>query len=166
VPWYVLYTKPNSESKISQHLVIKGINSYCPQVAEIRQWSDRKKRILRPLFKSYVFVNLSDYSHDSKSVLQIPGSVKFIWWSGKPGIVRDSEIEQIRNFLRLYKNSTIALESSLNMGDPVDITTGPLSGLTGKIVSIRGRKVVLELETLRCRLIAEMHKEVTVDPMH
>ncbi len=154
MPWYVIYTKPNNEKKISQKLIELNINAYCPLIEEYRQWSDRKKRIQRPLFKSYIFVLLTDYSAESARVLSIPGVVRFIWWLGKPGLVKEKEIEQIKNFLKEHKNSRIFVETNVSKGDSVDIKTGPLTGLSGKFVSFRGKKIVLELDALRCRLVA------------
>ena len=152
--WYVIYTKPNTEKGVSNRLIEKNIESYCPLIEEQRQWSDRKKRVLIPLFKSYVFVKLDNYKNDCVMVLQMPGVIKFIWWMGKPGIVKDKEIELIRDFLKEHKDSKIIVDNNVSKGDSVDIKDGPLIGLTGKFVSFRGKKVVLELETLSCRLVA------------
>ena len=56
--WYALYTKPRWEKKIDSVLIRKGVESWCPLQKIERQWSDRKKIIEDPLFKSYVFVRI------------------------------------------------------------------------------------------------------------
>ena len=42
--WFVVYTKPRTEIKVSQRLSVLGIENYTPTRMEVRQWSDRKKK--------------------------------------------------------------------------------------------------------------------------
>ena len=58
--WYAVNTRPRWEKKIAKVLDTKGIENYCPVNKVTRQWSDRKKVILEPLFKCYVFVKIED----------------------------------------------------------------------------------------------------------
>ena len=58
MPWYVLYTKPRQEKKVTDSLNAIGVEAYCPLVTVIKQWSDRKKKVQIPLINSYVFVNI------------------------------------------------------------------------------------------------------------
>ena len=108
MPWFVAYTKPNSEKKIAEALANRGVNIYCPTYVEMRQWSDRKKKVTIPLFRSYLFVNLADYQSESSQILALPGVIKFVWWQGKPGIVKENEINEIKAFLNDNKNNKIS----------------------------------------------------------
>ena len=54
--WFVLYTKPHQEIKIAEQLKEIGVSSYCPTVTVVKQYSDRKTKITKPLMPSYVFV--------------------------------------------------------------------------------------------------------------
>ena len=65
MPWYVLYTNPKAEKKVAEQLNKIGIETYCPLVTKIQQWSDRKKKIEVPLFSSYVFVNIEEHKETS-----------------------------------------------------------------------------------------------------
>jgi len=56
--WYALYTRPRHEKKVYDQLVEKGVTSFLPLIEQVRQWKDRKKRIMMPLFSSYVFVRI------------------------------------------------------------------------------------------------------------
>jgi len=155
MPWYVVYTKANSEKKVALLLKRKGIESYCPVQETVKQWSDRKKKIFAPLFKSYVFVYLNDYETDKVPVLLLAGVVRFLFWLGKPGIVKDSEIDAIRDFLNQYKG--VSIMANFNPGDIIDIKEGPLSGQSGTIISIRGNKTILLLNSLKMNLTAEVN---------
>jgi transcriptional antiterminator RfaH len=154
MPWYVVYTKPNSEKKVEQILQAKGVMCYCPKVSETRQWADRKKVVQTPLFKSYVFVNIADYAAGNIGILSTAGVVKFLWWLGKPGIVKDHEIEEIKTFLHKYSDFDIYVADKLKFGDPILIKKGVLSGQYGKFVNTRGNRAVLELESLGYKLTA------------
>ena len=58
--WFAIYTRPRWEKKVNLLLQEKGVESYCPLNKVKRKWSDRVKIIEEPLFKSYVFVKVSD----------------------------------------------------------------------------------------------------------
>ena len=95
--WYALYTKPRWEKKIDSVLVRKGIESWCPLQKVERQWSDRKKVIEDPLFKSYVFVHI-DPSERTK-VLSTDGVLNFVHYLGKPAVIKDEEVATIKKYL-------------------------------------------------------------------
>lgn len=155
--WYVLYTKPRNEKKTASLLAIKGFTVFCPTQINIKQWSDRKKKVEEPLFRSYLFVQLADYQKECVEVLTTPGAVRFLWWQKKPGIVRDEEIEAIKLFLRVYdKIETAAVTDLVQPGDQVTITSGPFVQKTGELIRIRGNKAYLKIAALGVQLIAEV----------
>ena len=55
--WHALYVRSRSEKKVLSQLEEMGIEAYLPLVTKVKQWSDRRKKIEEPLFKSYVFVH-------------------------------------------------------------------------------------------------------------
>ena len=57
--WYAVYTRPRAEKRVDTLLQKKLIESWCPLQKVQRQWSDRKKTILQPLFTSYVSILIS-----------------------------------------------------------------------------------------------------------
>jgi transcription antitermination factor NusG len=91
--WYVVYTKPKWEKKVAEQLK-KGIACYCPLVTQVRQWSDRKKKVEVPLFNSYVLV-----ARSTKIWFSIGRVVRYLFWLGKPAIVRDEEIDTIKKMV-------------------------------------------------------------------
>ena len=95
--WYVVYTKPKWEKKVAERLNEIGVVTYCPLVTKTSQWSDRKKKISVPLFNSYIFVKVED--KERNRVFEITGAIRYLFWLGKPAIVKDSEIETIQQWL-------------------------------------------------------------------
>lgn len=104
--WFILYTKPKHELKVAERLEKVGLESYCPSMEEIRNWSDRKKKVLVPLLQSYVFVRLKE--KDRSLAFDIPGVVRYLYWLGKPAVATDKQISILKDSLRLpYLNIKI-----------------------------------------------------------
>src|ERR1700761_8327786 len=95
--WYAVYTKSRWEKKVYRLFCEKGMEAYCPLNRVRKKWSDRIKWVEEPLFKSYVFVRVAEI--ELPAVRLVNGVVNFVYWLGKPALVRDNEIETIRKFL-------------------------------------------------------------------
>ena len=162
--WYVVYTKPNWEKKVADLLGRKGIEQYCPLNKLQKQWHDRKKTVWEPLFKSYVFVRTDEQSHEH--IKAIPGIVNFVYWLQKPAVVKNEEIEAIRDFLLNYK--TVELKKAdVNVNDIVKIVSGPFIHREGKIAQINNNSVKIELPSIGYTLIAQRtRKNIEVVTSH
>ncbi|MBF4485988.1 MULTISPECIES: UpxY family transcription antiterminator [unclassified Flavobacterium] len=147
--WYVVYTKPKWEKKVAERLNEIGIECYCPLIIQIKQWTDRKKKIEVPLFNSYVFVQLEDT--DRNSVFQISGVVRYLFWLGKPAIVRDEEINIIKTSLAAPNLSDISV-SSIQVGDRIKLESGVFSNQDAIVQEISNTYYTLVLESLGCVL--------------
>jgi hypothetical protein len=55
-----------------------GIECYCPLITQVRQWSDRKKKVVTHFLISYVFVQVAD--SDRSLVFQSVGAVRYLFW--------------------------------------------------------------------------------------
>ena len=92
--WLAVYTRPRWEKKVNQLLIEKGLESYCPLNKVRRKWSDRVKIVEEPLFKSYVFVKVRD--DDRTAVRMTNGAINFVYWEGKPAVIKEKEINAIK----------------------------------------------------------------------
>ncbi len=142
--WYVLCTKPNTEIKVADALNNLGINAYCPKYKLLRQYSDRRKKIEKPLLKSYVLVNISD--KERVKVFCVPGVKRYLFWLGKPATVRQNEVEIIQNYCKGVNN--IPINSQLNIGNNFAVTFGPFKGLSGEILNITNNKLKIQLKNI------------------
>ncbi|MEO9894573.1 UpxY family transcription antiterminator [Aurantibacter sp.] len=131
--WFVLQVKTNNEIKIAAALEKEGIKTFCPVQTEVRQWSDRKKKVEVPLFKSYVFVQLPEA--DRNKVFVINGVLRYLFWLNKPAIVRDEEITKISSWLADETIEKVVLEN-YKPGDEVTIKSGPLKDKKGVLQRI------------------------------
>jgi len=147
--WYVLYTKPKWEKKVAEKLTQIGIVCYCPLISQVKQWSDRKKKVEVPLFNSYVFVQMAD--SDRNSVFQIAGVVRYLFWLGKPAIVRDEEINIIKTSLQSDNIADISV-TSIQVGDKIKLESGAFSNQSAIVKEVSKNYYVLVLESLGCVL--------------
>ncbi|MEN2400302.1 UpxY family transcription antiterminator [Flavobacterium sp. MC2016-06] len=147
--WYVVYTKPKWEKKVAEKLSQIGIECYCPIVTQVKQWSDRKKKIEVPLFNSYVFVQLPE--NDRNSVFQIAGVVRYLFWLGKPAIVRDEEINIIKTSLKADNISDVSV-ASIKVGDKIKLESGVFSNQSAIVQEVSKTYCILVLESLGCVL--------------
>ena len=138
--WYALYTRPYHEKRIYEQLKLNKIEAYLPLQTTIRKWSDRNKKVTRPLFSCYlfVFISLKDYY----KVLNIPGVVRYISFEGKAAIIPEKQIQMIKDLLTQDIEVTEPLEN-LPVRTTVEIKVGPLKGFIGELVEFAGRKRVL-----------------------
>ncbi|HEX9511602.1 MAG TPA: UpxY family transcription antiterminator [Puia sp.] len=153
--WYVVYTKPRWEKKVARQLEQKGIEHYCPLAKVQRQWSDRKKIVLEPLFSAYVFVHLEETQQ--LPVKQTDGVMNFVYWLKKPAVIREEEIDTIKRFLNEYQNVKLE-KTSVNVNDHVKVISGPLMERQGNVLEIRNKTVKVSLPSLGYSIVAEIEK--------
>jgi transcription antitermination factor NusG len=151
--WYAVYTKPRCEKKVADLLSRNEIENYCPLNKIQKQWSDRKKIILEPLFTSYVFVMIG--LEEQLTVRKTQGILNFVYWLNKPAVIRNEEIDIIKRFLNEY--SCLSLEKvAVNVNDIVRITTGPFMEQEGRVISIKNKTVRIMLPSLGYWMNAEV----------
>ena len=152
--WFVLYIKPKSEKKSAAQLAQLGITVYCPLITQIRQWSDRKKKIETPLIPSYIFVKLEE--KERELVFQVHGVVRYLYWLGKPAVVRDEEIETMQEWL---KNDELDVRVvGLKPGDKMEILKGPFKGKEGIVQEVSKNRVQLILLELGMKITLTKQK--------
>ena len=96
------------------------------------------------MLPSYVLVQLSE--QDRPKVFSIPGVVRYLFWLGKPAIVREEEITLLKkNLTGVFDEVTI---SKISVGKEYTIPSGPLKGQTGTVLDVLKNKLRLELPSL------------------
>ena len=153
----VVYTKPRWEKKVNTSLVNKGIEAYCPLNKVRRKWSDRMKTIEEPLFKSYVFVKVEDAG--MTEVRFVDGVLNYVYWNGKPAIVREEEIIEIKKFMSEYEDVEVS-SIELKPSDAVVLNAGVMMGATGRVMRMMGNNTVeVRIDSLGFILTAKFDKK-------
>ncbi|MFZ4521226.1 MAG: UpxY family transcription antiterminator [Bacteroidales bacterium] len=138
--WHAVYTRSRSEKKLMDLLLEKGIEAYVPLLKVMRQWSDRKKMVDEPIIRSYCFVKIKAVEY--YEVLNTPGAVRYVWFSGKAATIPDRQID----ILKVISGSGLeadCLPDTFKPGKKVRVIAGPLRGFTGELVNISNRKKVI-----------------------
>ena|ERR1700704_3052471 len=149
--WLAIYTRPRWEKKVNHLLTEKGVESYCPLNKVKRKWSDRMKMVEEPLFKSYVFVKINET--ERTDVRMTAGVINFVFWNGKPAVIKEKEIQNIKRFLDEFENVE-ARPVHLKADQRVKITSGPLMDQEGKILSVQNKMVKIAIDSLGYVLVA------------
>lgn len=151
-----MYTKPRWEKKVASLLLEKGIENYCPINKVTRQWSDRKKVVIEPVFKGYVFVKVEDAK--KWEVKSVNGILNFVYWLGKPAVIRDEEIDIIRKFLNEFNDVQVESKGFV-VNSEVRIKQGVLMNYNGIVIEVLGNRAVVKIDTLDLQLSAHFDKK-------
>lgn len=157
--WYAIYTRPRWEKKVNALLEQRGIESYCPLNKVRRQWSDRIKLIEEPLFKSYVFVKVDENSRTA--VRMIDGVINFVYWDGKPAIIKEKEIQIIRRFLNEHEGVEL-IKMEIQPEQRVKVVAGPLMDQEGKVIELKNKVAKVAIDSLGYVLVANIDKSKLV----
>jgi transcription antitermination factor NusG len=146
--WFAIYVKSRSEKKVSKQLDDIGVESFLPLITRIKQWSDRKKKVEEPLFRSYIFVHIS--LCDYYTILNIPNVVKFVSFEKKPVPVPENQIIAIKKYICDTDLHEIECDNiDLKEGELVRIKTGQMKDLIGRFIEIKGKhRVVINIEAV------------------
>ena len=147
--WFVLCTKPRNELKVTEHLTRIGIEVYTPTKVEVRQWSDRKKKVTIPLLPSMVLVQLLEKEVDV--VFDVPGAVRFLFEHGKRASVSDEEVLAMKSYLQMLVEKE---SKTLAVGDLVKV---PLLEQEAILLSIKGKKCLAQLKKLGAIVSFQLH---------
>ncbi len=154
--WYVVYTRPHCEKKIAALFNKWKIENFYPLNCVKSGASWRSKMVCEPLFKSYVFVYISE--DQINRLNRVEGVVNFLYWLGQPAIIKKEEIEILKEFTNDYQKIKIQA-TKVSVVDDVQIIDEPSYKMEGKLISIKSKTVKVKLPSLGYILIAEIEKE-------
>ena len=138
--WFVVYTKPRNEIKVSQRLSVLGIENYMPTRMEIRQWSDRKKKIAVALLPSMVLVNLNE--KEVNKVFEVAGVVRYLFENQKRAEVSNEEVLAMKYYL---ENTYHSNKEELAVGETVRV---PLLEEEATVIAVKGKNCFAQLKKL------------------
>lgn len=143
--WFVLFTKPRAERKLTEQLLEDGIEAYCPVKIEIKQWSDRKKKIESPLLPSMILVKIS--SEDRDQVFHRKHALRYLYWIGEPAKVTAEEVENLRSMVEDSQFESHGLKK-LKPGEKLDMTSLGFEQVEGTVKFVNANECWIVLEHL------------------
>jgi transcriptional antiterminator RfaH len=156
--WFVIYTKPHHEKKVSTLLMKEKIVSFLPTIKKLRTWCDRKKYIDAPLFPSYLFVNLtSDKSYFQS--LQVSGILYYLKFGKEIASIGENVINNIKK-LTHCGSELIVSDEHIFPGASLLILQGPFTGLHCEVVQYEGReKIIVRIDLLKRNILLNLPVE-------
>ena len=130
--WVAALVQMCTEKKVGERLTKLGIENYVPTQTEIRQWSDRKKKVERVVIPMVVFVHTDEKTERSlrmhsfiRKILTYPGQTA-------AAVIPNDQIDRLKFMLR-QSDSPVEMMEHLQVGDKVHIVRGALQGLEGEL---------------------------------
>lgn len=146
--WRVFYTRARAEKKCEEELERRGIDVFLPKCEIVRQWSDRKKKVIEPLFPNYIFAHVDE--RERLQVLRTPGITRCVSFGGRPATISDEEIEQLKITQNEPHRLSLIDVVMPEIGEEVEIKEAPLRGLKGRVLEHRGQMhVVVQVHAIR-----------------
>ena len=143
--WYVVNTYSGHENKVKEKLEMRtasmGMEDYIfrvivPEEKVIEEKNGKQKERVKKLFPGYILVEMIMTDEAWFIVRNTPGVTGFIGSSGKgakPTPLQPYEVDKVLGSMGM---SRIDVSTDLNVGDYVKVTSGPFSGMSGKIESL------------------------------
>lgn len=149
--WLVAYVQSCLEKKTAQRLTAMGIECYLPVQSEIRQWSDRRKKVDRLVIPMMIFVHVNLKERALPLTLQAVSRYLVLRGESSPAVIPEEQMKRFQ-FMLDYSQEAVEINSTpFVRGDEVRVVKGPLAGLEGELVTINGKsKVAVQLEMLGC----------------
>jgi transcription antitermination factor NusG len=154
-PWFALRLRSNYEKTSGIHLRERGYEPFAPSYQVEKRWSDRTKKIDKFLFPGYIFCRFDP--NDRLPILTVPGVVDVVGFGKSPQLIPDIEIERVRRIAE--SGLPITPYPYLQVGQAVLIEHGPLSGVEGILVELKGKtRLVVSVNLLRRSVSAEIDR--------
>jgi transcription termination/antitermination protein NusG len=127
--WFAVWTRSRHERAVFEQVSELGLEAFLPTVPRWSRWKDRRKKIQWPLFPGYCFARFEPAAR--LAVLKCSGVVSIVSFNGEPAPVPDAEIDAIRTLVA----SELPYDPCplLKTGMLVEVTHGPLKGVTGRL---------------------------------
>ena len=146
--WYAIQTRPRHEKSAVAELDQKGIVTFLPLVTQVHRWSDRRKKVVLPLFAGYAFVNIVPAPATRVSVLRTNGILNFVGPHNQGAPIPESQIEGIRTLL--VNRIPFSSHFFLKVGQRVRIRGGCLEGVEGILIRHKGDdRLVLSVDMIQ-----------------
>ena len=128
-----------------------GIECYLPVQSEIRQWSDRRKRVDCLVIPMMIFVHVTPQERPLPLSLQAVSRYMVLRGESTPAVIPDEQMDRFRFMLDYSPEAVEMCSAPLAPGDAVKVIKGALAGLEGELITVNGKsKVAVRLDMLGC----------------
>jgi transcriptional antiterminator RfaH len=132
--WYCLHTKSKTEHIAATVLTTRhGVETYCPRIRFERTTARGKVWFVEALFPRYVFARF-DMEEMSRAVKYSHNVVRIVEFGEAPIPLPDQVISDLKEEMAFQE--IVEVRRSIEVGDEVELTEGPMRGLKGIVHSV------------------------------
>ena len=147
--WIAVLVQMCMEKKVGERLTKLGVENYVPTQTEIRQWSDRKKKVERVVIPMVGFVHTDEKTERTlrmhsfiRKILTYPGQTT-------AAVIPNDQFDRLKFMLRQSDSPVEMMEQRLQVGDKVHIVRCALQGLEGEYFkNVDKSMVAIHIEAL------------------
>jgi transcriptional antiterminator NusG len=158
--WYAVRTKSRHEQKVREQLQNKSFKVFLPMIEAWSKRKDRKKKIMKPLFPGYLFVDFELSKESWLEVVKVPGVANILGYTKEPYPVPEEQIESLKAIID--SNLKVSCYSYLKKGDKVHVVSGPLEGAIGVLEEMHEKKqrLVVSIDMLNRSVAVEIEGDL------
>ncbi|HEV8515754.1 MAG TPA: UpxY family transcription antiterminator [Cyclobacteriaceae bacterium] len=157
--WFVVYTKPRHERRVTCALQKAGIDNFLPLTRKLRIWSDRKKYVEEPLFPSYVFIKLEDLQGYFTS-LDIDSILYFVRTGNQIAKVNEVIITNLKILIAKAADNIEVTSDRIPAGSKLTIKEGVFTGFCCEVVEYKGKEIfAVRIELLQRNILIDVPAE-------
>jgi transcription antitermination factor NusG len=151
--WLAVHTWSCQEKRVARHLSVRNVEFFLPLYRRISHWKNGLRvPIESPLFPGYIFVKIE--RKERFRILELAGTHSIVGTPHEPTPLPSAEIEMLRERIHLLGAEP---HSYLNVGDRVNVRSGPLNGMSGIVVRRRnGCRLVVSLALIMKSIAVEV----------
>lgn len=150
--WYVARVQIKCEKRSAQRISSLGHETFVPVQEEVRQWSDRRKKIERILIPLVVFFRADEAGAQQVTRLSFVYDLLKAPGERKAAVIPDEQIDDFKFMIGNCDSEITIGPTPITAGDAVKVVRGSLKGLQGRAVtSSDGKsKIYIALDFLGC----------------
>ncbi|WP_313382284.1 UpxY family transcription antiterminator [Proteiniphilum saccharofermentans] len=163
--WLAAYVKMHHEKRVRDRLTAMGIENFLPVQEEVRQWSDRRKKVERVLISMMIFVHVDP--EEQRTVITHPSILRYLTLRGEhsPSEIPQKQMERFRFMLDHSESAVNFTADDLRPGEKVRVIKGSLAGIEGELITMEGKtKIAIRIQQLGCAEVeinASMVEKIT-----
>ena len=151
--WFCLRTQRKREHIAAAILDrLEEVEVFCPRISQLKRTRTGKKRFIEAMFPGYIFAKFQFYAH-SRKVVHSQGITRMVEL-GERRIIPKHVVEDLK--ASLTKDTIEAPDPSILPGAEIEVITGSLKGLNGKVLAQMGAQNRIQI------LLDFLGREITV----
>ena len=155
--WYLVQVKPNGYRLAERNLLRQGFACFQPMARATERRGAQFRPVSRPLFPGYLFVAFDPARAPWRKINSTAGVARLLSLGNVPQEVPRGLVAELR--ARLDAEGHVILADNVQVGDRVEIQSGPFAGFLGEVARLAPEArahLLVDLMGRRARVTAQL----------